>query len=272
MCKMQSVYVHNIDPFLVRFPANWPIDGIRWYGVCYLISFVLSYFLLNFYSKAKKSCLTFEDNASFLTYAVLGVILGGRVGYMFLYDFTNLVSNPISIFQIWNGGMSSHGGFVGVALAVFMFCRAKNIKFLNLTDIVVTIAPLGLFIGRIGNFINCELWGRVTDVWFGVIFDKNVYYLAIPRHPSQIYEGVLEGLLIFVYMQLRFWRSSASESSGRLTGEFCILYSFARIFCEQFREPDASLIFNLTRGQFYSIFLILVGVVILFVSSKRKNS
>ena len=266
---MQSFYVHNVDPFLVRFPANWPIDGIRWYGVCYLISFILAYFLLNFFSKKNKSCLTTDENASFLTYAILGVMLGGRVGYMLLYDFNTLCATPLSIFQIWKGGMSSHGGFIGVACVTFLFCRTKNRNVLNLTDIIATITPLGLFIGRIGNFINCELWGRVTNVPWGVIFDKNVYYLSTPRHPSQIYEGLLEGLFLLLYMQFRFWRTSVARNPGRLTGEFLILYSFARIFCEQFREPDASLILDLTRGQFYSIFLVIVGIICLILSRQK---
>jgi phosphatidylglycerol:prolipoprotein diacylglycerol transferase len=266
-------YIHSINPFAVKFCDGWAIGGIRWYGIFYILAFLFTIFAMNFYTKKGKSPLSREQNYSFLNYAILGVVIGGRCGYMLLYCFEDFIKNPLEIFALWHGGMSSHGGFIGVIAAIVLFCRKNGIKLLPLGDICSTIAPFGFLLGRIANFINGELFGRVTYVKWAVIFPKSVEFssnvLSIPpRHPSQLYEGFFEGLVLFLYMQIRFWSGKKTES-GRLSGEFLILYAIFRIFTECFREPDATPILNLSRGQFYSLFLIPLGVAVLCLRGRE---
>ncbi|MDE6432094.1 MAG: prolipoprotein diacylglyceryl transferase [Opitutales bacterium] len=271
---MLAYLIHNIDPFLIKFENDGPISGIRWYGVCYVISFLLVLYMLNLYTRTERSPLTRENNMSFTTYAILGVLIGGRLGYMLMYNLDVFLIHPLSIFAIWEGGMASHGGFLGALIAILIFCKRYKINALQLGDICASIAPAGLFIGRIANFINGELFGRITTVPWGIIFPQSApnvtkLYNIPARHPSQLYEAGAEGLLLFIYVQLRFWFSK-NLSKGQLSGEFLILYSIARIFTELYREPDAPLILNLSRGQFYSIFLAIIGV-LLILYSKRKQ-
>ena len=185
---MSSHYVHGMDPFLLRFPASWPMGGIRWYGVFYILAFAFTALALNFYTKKHKSPLSEEQNLSFLSYAIVGVVIGGRLGYMLLYSLADFLKNPLEIFAVWHGGMSSHGGFVGVIVAIAVFCRKNGIPPFSLADICSTIAPFGFLIGRVANFINGELYGKITDVKWAVIFPKSAHptanILAIPaRHP-----------------------------------------------------------------------------------------
>jgi phosphatidylglycerol:prolipoprotein diacylglycerol transferase len=168
---------------------------------------------------------------------------------------------------VWEGGMASHGGMIGVILATGWFARRNGIPMLHLWDLVATTAPAGLFFGRIANFINGELWGKPSTVPWAVIFPRSASPdqpdLLVPRHPSQLYEAALEGVLLFAYMQWRFWRSdTARERPGRLAGEFLIVYALVRIAGEAFREPDATLILGMSRGTFYSIFMIAFGLVL----------
>jgi phosphatidylglycerol:prolipoprotein diacylglycerol transferase len=268
-------YIHSIDPFAIKFPEGWCIEGIRWYGLFYLLAFAFTIFALNFYTSKGKSPLTREQNSSFLSYAIGGVVIGGRLGYMLLYYFDKFIENPLEIFAVWHGGMSSHGGFVGVIIAMIMFCGRNNIRLMVLADICSTIAPFGFFLGRIANFINGELYGKITDVKWAVVFPKSAYltsnlYSIPARHPSQLYEAFLEGLLLFTYVQIRFW-SKKTISPGRLSGEFLTLYAVFRIFTECFREPDAALILSMSRGQFYSIFLLIFGILLIF-PLRRKVS
>ena len=257
------IYVHHIDPFLIRFPNGWFIDGIRWYGVSYLLAFIFAIFAINFYTSHKKSPLTREQNFSVINYIILGVLLGGRIGYMLLYDFTNFVNTPQTIFYIWRGGMSSHGGFVGVAIAMAFFCKKYHVNYLTLTDIFSTIAPFGFFCGRIANFINGELHGRATCGSWGVIFPCD----QLARHPSQLYEALLEGCVLFLIVQFLFWRKK-TIFAGEITGKFLVCYAIFRFGVEFFREPDAGLILGLTRGQFYSIFLVIIAC---FFLRNRQN-
>ncbi|MDR0742605.1 MAG: prolipoprotein diacylglyceryl transferase [Puniceicoccales bacterium] len=260
-------YIHSIDPFAIKFSEGCFIEGIRWYGIFYLLTFGFMFFALNFYSKKNKSPLSSEQNTSFLSYVIAGVVLGGRIGYMLLYCPGIFIHNPLEIFAIWHGGMSSHGGFIGTIVAIFIFCRKNNLPLLSLADICSTIAPFGFLLGRIANFINGELYGKITNVKWAVIFPQSDYSLsrlsAIPaRHPSQLYEAFLEGLLLLIYVQIRFWIKE-KITPGKLSGEFLILYSIFRISMEFFREPDAQLILGMSRGQFYSVFLLLFGIVLL---------
>jgi phosphatidylglycerol:prolipoprotein diacylglycerol transferase len=217
--------------------------------------------LLRAYARAGRSQLPATKIADFMVAIVLGVLIGGRLGYFLLYQTHTLRTDPLAIFRVWEGGMASHGGMLGVACAVAWFARTEKIPFLHLGDLIVSTASAGLFFGRIANFINGELWGKPTDVPWAVIF-SNTGGGSTPRHPSQLYEAALEGALLLAFMQWRFWRSQiVREQPGRLTGEFLLAYAALRAIGEIFREPDAglSLIFGLSRGTFYSIFLLVAG-------------
>ena len=206
---------------------------------------------------------------------VIGVMLGGRLGYFLLYSPATFLREPLAVLRVWEGGMSSHGGFAGVCLALVWLVRKHKLAWQSTADILVTLAPPGLFLGRVANFINGELWGRVAYVPWAVIFPKSApdgtpVTEIPPRHPSQFYEALLEGLFLTIYTQLRFWRSPVTrEKPGQLAGEFLILYAGVRAVGEVFREPDASLLFGFSRGTFYSLFLG-VGGLTLFATSCRK--
>jgi phosphatidylglycerol:prolipoprotein diacylglycerol transferase len=199
-----------------------------------------------------------------MTWMVIGTLVGGRLGYFFLYQTSSLATDPLVLLRVWEGGMASHGGFVGVVLAMAWWARRQKTSLLQVSDRVVTTVPAGFLFGRIANFINGELVGRVATVKWAVIFPHNEFdrgmRQALPRHPSQLYAAALEGALLLAYMQWRLWRSDAARTQpGRLSGEYLIGYGIVRMFGEQFREPDASLILGVSRGTFYSVFLVLAG-------------
>lgn len=262
-----AYWVDNFSPYLVRFSGNF---GIRYYGLAYLLGFIVGGWLLWAYARARRSLLPAEKVPDLITAVVLGVLIGGRLGYFLLYGLGTLARDPLAIFRVWEGGMASHGGMIGVAVALAWFARSNKIPFLHLGDLIVSVAPAGLFFGRIANFINGELWGKISYVPWAMIFPLSAapgtpVSEIPPRHPSQLYEAGLEGLLLFAYLQLRFWKSDVTRARpGQLAGEFLIGYALVRIFCEIFREPDVgiSLIFGLSRGTFYSLFMIVIGAIL----------
>jgi phosphatidylglycerol:prolipoprotein diacylglycerol transferase len=276
MANVTDYWTHDLSPFLIRFPDNpLHLDGIRYYGLSYLCGFLGAWLLFKLYHKRGRLELNADAQATLMTAAIIGVLAGGRIGYMLFYDLGNFLSNPLLVFRVNQGGMASHGGFLGVCLVVIWFSYKYKMPFLKLGDIICTVAPLGIFFGRIANFINGELWGRVTTVSWAVIFPDSpkIYQAASgiygpePRHPSQMYASLLEGALLLAYVQWRFWKTR--PPAGQLGGEFLIGYGIVRIFTELFREPDATLIFGLTRGQFYSTFMILAGAAI--IAFARRN-
>ncbi len=258
-----AYWVDRLDPFLVRFHGNF---GLRYYGLAYVAGFLAAAWLLGRYAAAGRSLLPAPKIADFMVAMVVGVVVGGRLGSFLLYDsWRTLATDPWALVRVWQGGMASHGGILGVILATLWFARSQKIPFLHLWDLVATTAPAGLFFGRIANFINGELWGKPTDVPWAVIFPRSAPEgeVPVPRHPSQLYEAGLEGLLLLAYMQWRFWKTDAAQRyPGRLAGEFLILYACLRIAGEVFREPDASLILGMSRGTFYSLFMIAFGLVL----------
>jgi phosphatidylglycerol:prolipoprotein diacylglycerol transferase len=271
-----AYWVHDLSPFLFRFPENpLGLDGIRYYGLAYLLGFLGAWLLLKLYNAKGKFEIDADARATLMTAMIIGVLAGGRLGYMLLYDLDEFLQNPLLVIRVDQGGMASHGGFVGVMLALIWFARKQKCGFLRLSDVVVSLAPLGLMLGRIANFINGELWGRVSTVSWAVIFpDSPKNYNSVlqtygpePRHPSQLYEAALEGALLLAYVQWRFWRTR--PPAGQLAGEFLIGYGVVRIFGEMFREPDAALMLGLSRGQFYSTFMILAGVITIWFARKR---
>ncbi|MGZ0654738.1 prolipoprotein diacylglyceryl transferase [Coraliomargarita sp. W4R72] len=279
MIEQNHYWVHDLSPFLIRFPENpLGLDGIRYYGLAYLLGFLGAWLLLKLYNAKGKFAIDADARATLMTSIIFGVLAGGRLGYMLLYDLNAFLANPLLILRVDQGGMASHGGFVGVMLALVWFARKYKCGLLQLGDVVVTLAPLGLMLGRIANFINGELWGRVTTASWAVIFpDSPKNYNALlqtygvePRHPSQLYEAALEGGLMLAYVQWRFW--CTRTPAGQLGGEFLIGYGIVRIFGELFREPDAALLLGLSRGQFYSVFMILAGALTIWIARRRKKA
>lgn len=261
-----SHWVHDLSPYLIRFGEGF---GIRYYGLAYLLGFAFAYVLLTHLRRRGLVSITEDQQSRLTAMLIAGVMLGGRLGYVVLYAGNEFAHRPLMALEIWQGGMSSHGGFIGVALALLLFASRERLSALRLSDAVAVLTPPGIFLGRIANFINGELWGTPSNVPWAVIFPRSAP-LGMPRHPSQLYEAGLEGLLLFAFAFWRMTHTPVARRPGRLTGEFLLLYALARIFGEQFREPDAALILGLSRGVFYSIFLGTTGLVLLLVSRCQK--
>jgi len=249
-----------LDPVLVHLGPF----AIRWYALAYILGILIGWAYARVLIRSEKmwggkAPLTVADFDDFVLWVTIGIILGGRVGYVLFYDLPHFISHPIEIVQLWNGGMSFHGGFIGCVLAVLLFGYHRSISVLSLGDITCAVGPIGLFLGRIANFINGELWGRPTDVPWAMIFPHGG---PLPRHPSQLYEAALEGLLLFLVLTALI-RAGALRRPGLIIGCFAVGYAVARSFCELFREPDAQLGFlwgGVTMGQLLSAPLFLAGV------------
>jgi len=256
------------DKFL-QFPVIDPVIfsigpvSLRWYGTMYLIGFLAAMFMANKAADRSNGSWTREQVSDLLFYGFLGVILGGRVGYVLFYQFDYFLSDPLYLFQIWQGGMSFHGGLLGVILAIFIFARKTKKNFLEVGDFVAPLVPIGLGMGRLGNFINAELWGRQTDVSWAMVFPTDP--LQVPRHPSQLYEFALEGVVLFAILYII---SRKTRSLGLASGAFLIGYGIFRSIVEFFREPDAhlGLYFSfISKGQILSIPMVLVGILIIYL-------
>ncbi len=247
----------EINPvaFTIPLPGGneWPV---MWYGMMYLVGVFFPYLVARQRAKYPWFGWTKEQVSEFAMYTAFGIVLGGRIGYMLFYNFSSLLDNPLSLFFLWQGGMSFHGGLIGVAVANILFAKHYNIKIINVIDMAASIAPIGLFAGRMGNFINAELYGRVTDAPIGMLFPEQI----LPRHPSQLYEAALEGLLLFVILM---FVARKERPPLTLAGVFLMGYGSFRAFVELFREPDAHLGFLafdwLTMGQILSLPMILLG-------------
>lgn len=254
------MFVHpQFDPVAI---AIGPL-AIRWYGLMYLLGFLL-FVLLGRYRIKQQSphgVFTREILDDALFYGVLGVIIGGRLGHVFFYQPGYYLQNPLEIFFIWQGGMSFHGGFLGVGIAMILLARKYNLSWLAVTDFIAPLVPPGLGAGRIGNFINGELWGRPTEVPWGMVFP---HVDNLPRHPSQLYELALEGLALFAIVWLY---SAKPRPLGAVSGVFIIGYGIFRSFVEFFREPDAGFLgimtFGISMGQWLSLPMIVVGTLLL---------
>ena len=263
-----AFWVHTPHPFLIRFSGE---IGIRYYGLAYLAGFIAAGWLLHRYYLKGRSKLDTTTLFDLMTCLIVGVILGGRLGYFVLYQTDAVFHDPMVLVRVWEGGMASHGGFIGVVIAMWWFTRKREVSFFQIADLVVTVAPLGLFFGRLANFINGELWGNPTRVPWAIIFSKTGGG-DLPRHPSQLYEALLEGLLLFAYLQWRFWKSDCIQKQpGRIAGEFLVVYALARTIGEIFREPDAALILGLSRGTFYSLFMLASGLALITYACGKKS-
>lgn len=243
--------------------------AIRWYSLAYLFGILIAWFLI--IKNSKKYNLGYdanhiEDLAFFVT---MGIVIGGRLGYAIFYGGSEMWLKPWRLLEIWKGGMSFHGGICGVIIATLLYTKKYKFKFLAITDLVALYAPIGMFFGRIANFINDELWGRVTDVPWAVRFPSGGY---LPRHPSQLYEAFFEGVIIFVVLNYLWSFKSIRDKNGTISAIFVLLYGVFRIIMEQFRQPDAHLGFffeNVTMGQILSIPFIVIGLCLLIRRSKN---
>lgn len=255
----------SIDPVFFRLG---PLQ-FRWYGLMYVLGFIISYFIIRGEVRRRKLELDNEGVGDLIFFLALGVVLGGRLGYVLFYDLASYLSNPLKILYIWQGGMSFHGGMLGVAVAAFWFARSRKLPLLQLADLAALAAPVGLGLGRIGNFINGELFGRPTDLPWGVIFPEGG---AVPRHPSQLYEAVLEGLVLFFVVR---WLARRIPVTGSAMAAFLAGYGLFRSFVELFRQPDSQLGFFFTyfsMGQLLSLPLFMVGMALLLWLSRKQHT
>ena len=306
---MLGYFLDDFDPFIFHV---WGDYGPRWYGLAYVLAFASGFWLLRILARRGYTQLPVEQVGDFITWgALLGVMLGGRLGYILFYR-PEMLREPLSIFAVWEGGMSSHGGMLGLIAFTFWYSWRHKISWTNLGDNLVVVAPIGLFFGRCANFINGELYGRLTTVPWAMLFPKELLDannaaeadraftvaeriapgltspdaivaslhsdpilrealrpILTPRHPSQIYEALLEGVLLFTILWLV--RTRTRQPNGVLTGLFFLCYAIFRIVVEYYREPDASLIAGFSRGQFFSFFFVAIGLAFIVVGKLRAE-
>jgi phosphatidylglycerol:prolipoprotein diacylglycerol transferase len=275
----------NFDPVLFTIPLGPYTIGdftigpfpVRWYALAYIFGILLGWvygraMIRNERNWGGPAPLTLIDFDDFILWVTLGIVIGGRAGYVLFYNLPHFIEHPREIFEIWTGGMAFHGGFLGCVVAVMAFARLRKIPVLSLGDIVCGVAPIGLLFGRLANFINGELWGRYAEVPWAMVFPR-AGNPPIPRHPSQLYEAGLEGLVLLVVLGLMV-RAGALRRPGLILGSFAALYAVARSFCEFFREPDKQLGFlwgGMTMGMLLSIPLFIAGVLLIAHALRRRQ-
>jgi len=260
----------NFDPILIQLGPF----AIRWYALAYIAGILIGWLYARAIIRNQRlwggpAPLTTADYDDFIVWVTLGIILGGRIGYVLFYNPEYFAAHPFEALQLWKGGMSFHGGFTGCIAAVVLFAKSRGIPVLSLGDITCAVGPIGLFLGRLANFINGELWGRPADVPWAVVFPTGG---PLPRHPSQLYEAGLEGVVLLLVLGFLI-RRGALRRPGLIIGAFAIGYALARSFCELFREPDAQLGFlwgGLTMGMLLSLPLLLFGVALIARALKRR--
>ena len=262
------MFTHNLDPILLDFGFM----TIRWYSLAYIAGITIGWWLgkkiiiKKFQNTSQKFDLREFDDL--ITYLIISIIIGGRIGYIIFYNLKYYISNPSDIIKIWKGGMSFHGALIGIIIATYLFSKKRKISSFFLLDIIACVSPIGIFFGRIANFINGELVGKATNFSWGVIFpavDK------LPRHPSQLYEAFLEGIILFFILNIFIFKKN--YKTGMCSAFFLIFYSFFRIISELFREPDPQigLLFNLfSMGTILSFFMILAGMIIFIFIKKNE--
>ena len=255
------MFINNIDPVAFQIFSL----EIKWYSLAYIFGIIFGWlYCKKILTNQQKLLSLFDD---LMTYIIIGVILGGRLGYVIIYNLEYYLENLLQIFMIWNGGMSFHGGMVGVFVAVAIFSKKHKIDSYIFLDLISLAAPIGLFLGRIANYINSELYGRETDVAWSVKF---ITIDNVSRHPSQIYEAIFEGLVLFLLLNY-FYKKNIFVKPGLISSIFLIFYSFFRFFLEFFRAPDPQLgflLFELTLGQIISVIFLIFGIYLFFI---KKN-
>jgi phosphatidylglycerol:prolipoprotein diacylglycerol transferase len=254
----------DIDPVFVTIG---PIQ-LRWYGLMYMASFILGYLVIKKNARKRKLDLTTDDLYDLLFYLILGVMVGGRLGYVLFYDLASYLEDPLSILAIWQGGMSFHGGFVGVILAAIWVSHRKGWNFWEIADLVSAAVPIGLGLGRLGNFINGELFGRPSNLPWAMVFPEGG---PLPRHPSQIYEALLEGVVLFLILR---WLYQKNYYPGTVFWGLVGFYGLFRFLVEFVREPDAHIGLDLgplTRGQLLTLPMLVIGMTMMFIYARRQS-
>ena len=257
----------SIDP--VIFSLNFV--ELRWYSLAYIFGIILGILIMKKLNKIRGNLITEEKIDSFFIWGVLGIILGGRIGYVLFYQFKVFINDPIYIFKIWNGGMSFHGGLFGIIISIYLFSIFHKIKFYYLSDLVSVVAPIGLFLGRLANFINTELIGRPTEFYISVIYPT---VDNLQRHPSQLYEAFFEGFLLFFILLFYFLRKNIFYKNGFISGLFLTFYALFRFLIEFLREPDShmGLFYNLiSMGQILSIPLFIFGIILIKLNGYKRR-
>lgn len=255
-----------LDPVLVTLGPF----AIRWYALAYLFGFIFAWWMCMRLARLNPKGLSAQACDDYMTWGVIGTILGGRLGYILFYQLDFYLENPLDILYVWHGGMSFHGGLLGVIVAAIIFSRKRKIPFFALSDILACVTPVGLFLGRLANFVNGELYGRVTDVPWAVMFPRGG---GAPRHPSQLYEAGLEGIVLFVVLMMMARIPAVRARYGILSGVFLLLYGAFRFIVEFFREPDVQLGYLMggaTMGQVLCLPMMLAGALILAYALRRK--
>ena len=257
----------NINPIAIDIG----VIKIRWYALSYICGILLSWFLILKIIKIKNIKVSDKSVSDLISNCMIGIIVGGRLGYVIFYNPEYYINNLSEIFKIWNGGMSFHGGFIGVIIAVIYTSKSNKTPIMLFSDLISTVSPIGIFFGRIANFINGELYGKVTNHKFGIIFPKGG---SSPRHPSQIYEAFFEGFILFIILWLLMNKSNFFDKKGLMTAIFIFLYGVFRFLIEFFREPDLHigyLYFNLSMGQLLSLPMIIIGLYLLNKFYKKSE-
>ncbi len=290
---MSYIPFPNVSPEIFSFSLGPVTLALRWYALAYIVGLIAGWKLMVLALRTPRlwsgpAPMTAEQVERLLTWVIVGVILGGRFGYVLFYQPGYFLENPSHLIRVWEGGMSFHGGFLGVTLAGILFCRREKVPMLALADLMALVAPIGIFLGRLANFVNAELWGRPTTLPWGVAFPGEAAQTCegvltiCARHPSQIYEALLEGALLFAALSFVVWRRGWLKSPGRVAGLFFAGYGAARFFVEFFRQPDAQFVsegnplglalhfggYGLTMGQILTLPMIAVGL--WFVTRRGK--
>jgi phosphatidylglycerol:prolipoprotein diacylglycerol transferase len=257
------MFINNFDPVAFQIMSF----EIRWYSLAYILGIIIGWILCKkIFIKNLDINQKFDD---YITYLIIGIIIGGRLGYVLFYNFNYYINNIFDIFKIWQGGMSFHGGLLGIIIASILFAKKYNQDPFMYNDLVSLVAPIGIFFGRLANFINSELYGKVTEVPWAVTF---IQVDNLPRHPSQLYEAIFEGIILFMLL-LYFKNKNFLAKPGLISGLFLIFYSIFRFCIEFFRVPDEQigyLIFNLSMGQIISLVFVMIGTIVFYLKNENK--
>ena len=255
------MFINNFDPVAIEIFSL----EIRWYSLSYIIGILIGWYLAKKFFVSKNIYHRFDD---YITFVIIGLILGGRLGYVLFYNLNFYINNPFDILKLWQGGMSFHGGVLGIIIASIIFAKKNDDNFFEYLDVVALVSPIGIFFGRISNFINSELYGSITNVPWAVTF---IQVDNLPRHPSQLYEALLEGLILFLI--LIYFKNKFLNKPGLISGLFLIFYSIFRFFVEFYRVPDEQLgyiFLNLSMGQIISLIFLLSGVILFYFKYENR--
>ena len=257
------MFINNFDPVAIEIFSL----EIRWYSLSYIIGILIGWYLAKKFFVSKNIYHRFDD---YITFVIIGLILGGRLGYVLFYNLNFYINNPFDILKLWQGGMSFHGGVLGIIIASIIFAKKNDDNFFEYLDVVALVSPIGIFFGRISNFINSELYGSITNVPWAVTF---IQVDNLPRHPSQLYEALLEGLILFLI--LIYFKNKFLNKPGIISGLFLIFYSIFRFFIEFYRVPDEQLGFiflSITMGQVVSLIFMLSGLILFYLKYETHKN